>query len=219
MRLGARSLRTSTGDRLPDRGGFTLAEVAVTILIVGIGLMFVLQGLNIAKIAAAQTRNVKLARDLALLTLGRISSGLEQDEIENGLNGTYADEGYPEFTYDVVVGDESFRENNPNAPHDSWQKTPDQEAADKKKADDEQDVEQPFEKVKIRVTFPKFAEYQNEQILEQWIPWAQVYGDADTNSKSTKAAKSGSSSAGSTSGSSSGSGSTGGSGTTGGTKK
>ncbi len=168
------------------RAGFTLMEVAVTILIVGIGLMFVLQGLNTAKLAAAQTRNVKLARDLALLTLGRIASGLDQDEIENGLNGTYADEGYPEFAYEVVVGDKSFRERDPNAAHDSWAPTPDQE---KKKTDDE-DVQEPFEKVKIRITFPKFAEYQNEQVFENWIPWAQVYGDADTNSKSTKAAKS-----------------------------
>jgi hypothetical protein len=150
--------------------------------------MMVLTGLNTAKITAAQTRNVKLARDLAMLTLGRISSGLEQDEIENGLTGSYADEGYPEFTYDVVVGDNSFRDADPNAPHDSWAKTPDEQA--QAKTDDEQDVQQPFEKVKIRVTFPKFAEYQNEQILEQWIPWEQVYGDADTNSKSTKAVKS-----------------------------
>lgn len=190
MKTGARSVSPA----LRARGGFTLAEVAITILIVGIGLMMVLQGLNNAKITAAQTRNVKLARDLALLTLGRISSGLEQDEIENGLSGTYADEGYPEFTYDVVVGDESFRQADPNAPHDSWQKTPDEQAADQKKTDD-QDVQQPFEKVKIRITCPKFAEYQNEQIFEQWIPWEQVYGDAETNSKSSKAVKSGSSTA------------------------
>jgi prepilin-type N-terminal cleavage/methylation domain-containing protein len=201
MKLRARDLSAGSASRA--RGGFTLAEVAVTILIVGIGLMMVLQGLNTAKISAAQTRNVKLARDLALLTLGRIASGLEQDEIENGLNGTYAEEGYPEFAYDVVVGDESFRQTDPNAPHDSWQKTPDEVAADKKKTDDEQDVQQPFEKVKIRITCPKFAEYQNEQIFEQWIPWEQVYGDAETNSKSTKAVKSGGSTASTGSGSTS----------------
>jgi hypothetical protein len=158
----------------------------VTIVIVGIGLILVLQGLNTAKIAAAQTRNVKLARDLALLTLGRIASGLDQDEIENGLNGTYADEGFPEFAYEVVVGDKSFRERDPNAAHDSWAPTPEEQ---QKKTDDE-DVQEPFEKVKIRITFPKFGEYHNEQIFENWIPWNQVYGDADTNSKSTKAAKS-----------------------------
>jgi prepilin-type N-terminal cleavage/methylation domain-containing protein len=167
------------------RAGFTLAEVAVTIVIVGIGLILVLQGLNTAKMTAAQTRNVKLSRGLALLTLGQIESGLYQDEIENGLTGTYADEGYPDYVYDVVVGDQTFRERDPNAAHDSWQKTPEEV-----KKDEEEDVQQPFEKIKIRVTFPKFAEYTNEQILELWVPWEQVYGDETTNSKSSKAAKS-----------------------------
>jgi prepilin-type N-terminal cleavage/methylation domain-containing protein len=166
----------------PGRGGFTLAEVAITIVIVGITLTFILQGLNIAKITAAQTRNVKVARELALLTLGQVESGLYQDDIENGLTGTYADQGYPAFTYDVAVGDQTFVERDPNAAHDSWLKTPDQ-----KKKDDEADVQQPFEKVKIRITFPKFAEYESEKIFERWIPWAQVYGSEDTKSKSTKA--------------------------------
>lgn len=169
--------------RAHRQSGFTLAEVAVTIMIVGIGLILVLQGLNTAKLTAAQTRNVKLSRELAMLTLGQVESGLFQDEIENGLSGSYADEGYPEVTYDVAVGDQTFVEADPNAPHDSWAKTPDQQ-----KKDDEADVQQPFEKVKIRVTFPKFAEYKNEAVFEQWIPWEQVYGSEDTNSKSSKAA-------------------------------
>ena len=39
--------------------GFTLAEVAVTIVIVGIGMLLVLEGLNVSKMTAAQTRNMK----------------------------------------------------------------------------------------------------------------------------------------------------------------
>ena len=90
------------------RRGFTLAEVAVTIVIVGIGMLLVLQGLNTAKMAAAQTRNLKLSRELALITLGQIASGQFQDEIQKGLQGSYAEEGYPDFAYDVVVGDDTF---------------------------------------------------------------------------------------------------------------
>ena len=56
------------------RGGFTLAEVAVTIALVGLALVYMLQGLNTAKITAAYTRNIKLSKELALLTLGRIES-------------------------------------------------------------------------------------------------------------------------------------------------
>jgi prepilin-type N-terminal cleavage/methylation domain-containing protein len=163
--------------------GFTLAEVAVTIVIVGIGLILVLQGLNTAKITAAQTRNVKLARELALLTLGQVESGLFQDDIENGLTGSYADQGYPEFGYEVAVGDQTFVERDPNAAHDSWAKT--QEELDEA---EESDVQEPFEKVKVKISFPKFAEYENEKVFERWIPWEQVYGSEETNSKSTKAA-------------------------------
>ena len=52
------------------RAGFTLAEVAVTLVIVAIGPTLVLQGLNTSKMSAAQTHNRKVARELALLTLG-----------------------------------------------------------------------------------------------------------------------------------------------------
>jgi prepilin-type N-terminal cleavage/methylation domain-containing protein len=166
------------------RAGFTLAEVAVTIMIVGVALTFILQGLNAAKMTAAQTRNVKLARELALLTLGQVSTGLYQDDIENGLTGTYAEQGYPEIVYEVAVGDQTFLERDPNAPFDSWQKTPEEiEKAE------EEDIQEPFEKVKVRITFPKFAEYKNEAVYEQWIPWEQVYGSEETGSKSTNASK------------------------------
>ena len=46
-----------TPPRASARAGFTLAEVMVTLVIVGIGLTLVLQGLNTAKLTAAQTRN------------------------------------------------------------------------------------------------------------------------------------------------------------------
>jgi prepilin-type N-terminal cleavage/methylation domain-containing protein len=172
--------------RVRTRSGFTLAEVAVTILIVGIGLLFILQGLNTAKLAAAQTRNIKLARELALYTLGQVESGLFQDDIENGLTGTYADQGYPEFEYEVAVGDQTFLERDPNAAHDSWARTPEEI-----EEDEESDVQEPFEKIKIRITFPQYAEYEHEKIFERWIPWEQVYGSEETGSKSTKAATAG----------------------------
>lgn len=163
---------------LRSRSGFTLAEVAVTIVIVGIGLVMVLQGLNTAKISAANTRNTKLARELALLTLGQVESGLFQDDIENGLVGTYAEEGYPEFSYEVAVGDKTFREKDQNGGYDNWAP----KDSDKKK--DDEAAEEPYEKVKIRITFPKINVFSNELILERWMPWTQVYGEtSDTDTK------------------------------------
>jgi len=182
------------------RSGFTLAEVAVTIVIVGIGLVMVLQGLNTAKISAANTRNTKLARELALLTLGQVESGLFQDDIENGLNGTYAEEGYPEFSYEVAVGDTSFVEKDPNGGFDNWAP----KESDKKKEDET--AEEPYEKVKIRITFPKINVFANELVLERWMPWNQVYGEtAESDSSKSGAKKSSGSTPASTASASSGS--------------
>lgn len=177
------------------RRGFTLAEIAVTIVIVGIGLVLVLQGLNTAKITAAQTRNSKLARELALFTLGQVESGLYQDDIKQGLAGNYSDMGYTAFSYEVLVGDAAFRERDPNSPFDSWQPT--EKELEQKQKEEEDEITQPFEKVKIRVTFPKYGEYSNELILERWMPWEQVYGVEDDSTTTAKSKSSGSTSGGS----------------------
>jgi type II secretory pathway pseudopilin PulG len=182
--------------RRSARAAFTLAEVAVTIVIVGIGMLMVLQGLNTAKMAAAQTKNLKLSRELALLTLGQISSGQFQEDIENGLHGSYAEEGYPDFEYEVVVGDDTFQTTPEDGAFDSWRPRTTTRESDKKDDEKKKDQEdQPYEKVKIKVTFPTFRvekeELKHELVLEQWIPWTQVYGekdpDAKTDSKSTAA--------------------------------
>lgn len=169
------------------RGGFTLAEIAVTIVIVGIGLVLVLQGLNTAKISAAQTRYMKLSRELGLMTLGQVESGLFQDDISNGLAGSYAEQGYDMITYEVAVGDTTFHEKVENGAFDSWAPKSTSSSDPDKKKDDEV-TEQPYEKVKIRVTYPKFDKYSNELVLERWMPWKQVYGDTQDNAKKDPAA-------------------------------
>jgi prepilin-type N-terminal cleavage/methylation domain-containing protein len=185
------------------RRGFTLAEVAVTIVIVGISMLLVLQGLNTAKMSAAQTRNLKLSRELALITLGQIASGQFQDEIQKGLQGSYAEEGYPDFAYDVVVGDDTFSDPQADQTFDSWKKPATKATSgkdDEKRTKDPQDIEdQPFEKVKIKVSFPKIQiekeQLKHELVLEQWIPWKQVYGEKDQDKDGKKSGSSSSSSA------------------------
>lgn len=170
------------------RSGFTLAEVAVTIVIVGIALVLVLQGLNTSKITAAHTRNQKLARELGLFTLGQIESGLLRDDIETGMSGNYAEEGYPDFNWEIAVGDDALRQPAQDGKFDSWAPTAAEEEA---KKDEEEDAEEPFEKVRIRVMYPKIREFTNELTLERWIPWKQVYGEAEGEnaSKNAKASK------------------------------
>jgi len=184
MKLRVSSARAS----LHTRAGFTLAEIAVTIVIVGIGLLMVLQGLNTAKLTAANTRNYKLARDLALVTLGQIESGEFQKDIQNGLTGSYAEQSYPDFTYEVIVGDASFRDKSQSSgAFDSWAPTDAQLAQQDKDKQSDQPPAQPFEKVKIRITYPKMAEFPNELILERWMPWTQVYGDQADATKTASA--------------------------------
>lgn len=161
------------------RRAFTLVEVAVTIVILGIGLTMVLQALNTAKLRAAQTRNHKLARDLALYTLGEIESGLYRDEVEDRFFGTYAEQEQPDFTFEVALGDEQLRD-RPDAAtqgfHDRFAQRQYDLERDPDRDPDEEEAAKPFEKVKIRVVFPALSDFSNELILERWMPWEQVYG-------------------------------------------
>lgn len=175
----------------PGRGGFTLLEVAVTIVIVGIALTLVLQVLNSAQVSALQTRNEKLARELGLLTLGRIAAGLYREELRERFYGSYADELQPDFNFEVALGDETFREQVSNRPgstpyYDAWN---DEERLREKREKDEEEgkTEQPYERVKIKVSFPKVEDYVDHLILERWIPWKQVYGESEEDQRKSPA--------------------------------
>ena len=158
------------------RGGFTLAEVAVTIAVVGLALVWMLQALNTAKVTAAYTRNLKLSRELALLRLGQIEAGLFREELDSErLLGTFADEGNPDFSYEVVIGDEAFLElDESGGPvFDNWRE---ERLRDD---DDDEPAEQPYERVQVKVIFPPIQDLKNELVLERWLPWKQVHPDEE----------------------------------------
>jgi len=164
-----------------SKSGFTLAEVMLTIAIVGIGLTLVVQGLSVSKVSALQTYNIKAARDLGLLTMGRIRAGLYQDELDSRLTGSYGEEGFEYFTFEVLLGDEQFEESegNENSPfHDSYQAREEREdEADRESdSDDDEELEEDYEKVHVKVSFPPVPDYRNYVVLEEWIRWKQVYG-------------------------------------------
>lgn len=177
------------------RRGFTLAEVAVTIALVGIALAWLLQALSAAKITAANARNIKLARELALLTMGQIESGLFEKEIDDDrIEGSYADEGYPDFSFEAVLGDENFKpDSNDAAAFDNWRHDQDRKKAkeDSSSKDDEKETEQPYEKIQIKVTFPKTRvdDTKNDFVIEKWIAWKQLHPDEpdDANSANNAA--------------------------------
>ena len=170
-----------------DRSGFTLAEIAVTIVIVGIGLVLVLQGLNHSKMTAAHTRNMKLARELGLLTMGQVEAGIYRDDIADGLRGDYSQEGWPDFSYEVAVGDQTF-DAQPDEAYEGSSRRFDNGAAareeeeanaDSSDAEEDEEAVEPYEKVRIRVTFPKLGEAKNDLVLERWVAWEQVHGASE----------------------------------------
>ena len=173
--------------RRTRRAGFTLAEVAVTLVIVGITLLWVLEGLNRAKLTAAHTHHSKIAAELGMHTLSEIESGLYWEDIdEYGLTGNYAEEGYEEFAFEVVLGDETFadwdEDTGRTLEHDSWlheRELEEQEQQDSGEDDEDEEQEEPYEKVRIRVLFPRTTEQKPELVLERWIPWDQVYGPSE----------------------------------------
>jgi prepilin-type N-terminal cleavage/methylation domain-containing protein len=173
-----------------QRAGFTLAEVAVTIVIVGVGLVLVLQSLNSAKLTVAQTRNLKLAKELAMFTLGQIESGKYWEDADRGrFEGTYADQGYPDFHFEVVLGEETFREEyeeDPARAFDNWRYDEDY---DQQEEDAEEQAEEAYEQVQIKITFPAIKQADNTLILERWIAWDQVYEPAEKEEEGAEAPK------------------------------
>ena len=174
--------------------GFTLAEVAVTLLIVGIGLVYVLQGINAAKITALYTYQKKVAREMATLTLGQIESGLFWEEVDVGgdtIQGTYAEEGYEAYEWEVVFGrEEEFTTrldsdyDDPYDPRSSgrFDSLTYRRKLEAERDDDDEDElasEEPFEEVRIRVTLA--AEFGGRELitLERWVPWKLVYGESE----------------------------------------
>lgn len=183
--------------KLPSaaRAGFTLAEVAVTLMIVSLAIVTILQGLTTVKHSAAETHYRKVAMELGLLTLGRLEAGLYREDLEASgsrgdvLAGTYAEEGHEEFSYELVLGEQQFSEEldearEPGAYHDTWAYAREREEDDQDGDEEEDEVAEPFEKARIRVTFPKLSEAENHLVIERWIPWELVYGSEGENSAS-----------------------------------
>lgn len=177
-----------------SRSGFTLVEIAVTLLIISIGLTLCVESLFVAKHQAAHTRNLKLARELGNMTLGQIESGIYQEEIQNGWSGSYAQEGFPNFYFDVLLGEEAFEEVEPDygdGYHDSFRarREREEDAARLSDQDEDEEIEEPFEKIKLRVTFPRTKQFKNYLLLEVWMNWEQVHGaDEDEVDKGSTAA-------------------------------
>jgi type II secretory pathway pseudopilin PulG len=163
--------------------GFTLAEAAITIALVGLTITYTLRALTAAQTTAAHTHEVKLAREMALRTLGEVATGQFLVDGNEILTGTYDEEIAPFMAYEIAFGDAVLPTRSQD--QDEWEKPFDNWRA-KEQYREENDVEEefdgahdPYEKVIIRVSFPKHSDLPDFIELESWIPWEQVYGEDD----------------------------------------
>lgn len=153
-----------------SRAGFTLAEVGVTIVIVGIMLVVSAQALMNSQAQAAHTRNIKIARELGMLTLGRLEAGLLIDEIQDHMEGDYADDEQPDFTFEVVLGTEEFNEEDATESdrYDSWETDDDE--------DEDSESSEPWVVARVKVRFPAQTDRKDHVVIERWLTREFVYG-------------------------------------------
>ncbi len=181
----------SAGPGSRQAAGFTLAEIAITLLIVGFTLLMVLEGLETAKLGAAHSHNRKVAMGLALGTVAQVEAGYYWEELEGvkgTLDGNYADvdERYEEFYWELVVGDDELTDEEPqeegNSYFDNYRHRRIRAEENDELEDEDAAYAQtgttggPYERVVVRVTFPKLSRLDNTLTIERWIPLEQVFG-------------------------------------------
>ena len=153
----------------------------------GLTITYTLQALSSAQTTAAHTHEVKLAREMALRTLGEISTGRYQAEMNDVIQGSYPEDVAPYMRYQIAFGEATLpRHGDPRDEGyeretvDNWENR--RRWEDEQSDDEEDTTEEDYEIVKIRVIFPKHSDELDDFIeLEAWIPWDQVYGAEDEN--------------------------------------
>ena len=126
---------------------------------------------------AAHTRNLKLSRELALLTLGRIESGLYQEEHRRrDHRGQLRRGGLPGLH---LRGRDRRREPARARSTTARSSTTGQSREDEQAEDEDEEERRAAlrEGPDPRHRSPRSSELKNELVLEHWIPWDQVYGD------------------------------------------
>ena len=186
MRLPSRR-SSAHGVASSSTAGFTLVEAALTLAIVALVLVTVLQGMEGAKLSAYQTRQKKTAYELAQAMLGEITVGLWRDELESGMNGNFAEQDEPDFLWELALGEDVLEEqgeDDDDRPFDNFAARRDWEERNRSDTEEEEyedgeAPEEPFEKIRIRVTFQKVKNFSNEIVLEKWAPWEEIYGPSE----------------------------------------
>lgn len=159
--------------------GFTLVEVMTAVAILGIGLVALILAINRAKDAAYITRSVKAVRHLATNLMAKIETG-RLENLYDGQSGDFSEEGYPEFSYQIGIGDESTVQTSGQDMRTAEEKRRD-EAKARTKALNEQSTTETnattspaalptLEQVIVRVEFRSLTEQKGSFVLIKKIP-------------------------------------------------
>jgi len=165
------------------RAGFSLIEVLAAVLLLAVALTSMLHLRNEALGSAIDSRSRSIASRLSLQLMHRIEVARLPD-LFDGFQGDFADEGFPEFSYTIGLGDGSAYSGG--TPEDdgeaAWR-----EAAqrDYEESDDQEKPEltRVFLNVAYLAADGSLDSYDLEALLPTWAVyqdfelWQELWGD------------------------------------------
>ncbi|MBL7008119.1 MAG: prepilin-type N-terminal cleavage/methylation domain-containing protein [Planctomycetes bacterium] len=155
------------------RAGFSLIEVLAAVLLLAVALTTMLQLRNQALGSAINSRSRSIASRLALQLMHRVEAARVPD-LFDGFQGDFADEGFPEFTYTVGLGDGSAYSGG--TPEDDGEAAWRQAAENKYEAGSDQEKPE-LTRVFLNVAYPDADGSQASFDLEGLLPTWAVYQD------------------------------------------
>jgi len=155
------------------RAGFSLIEVLAAVLLLAVALVSMLSLRNAALNSAIDSRSRSIASRLALELMHRVEVARVPD-LFDGYQGDFADQGFPEFSYTVGLGDGSAY--SAGTPEDggeaAWR------AAARREYEDSEDQQKPeLTRVYLTVTYPAADTTLSDYVLEALLPTWAVYQD------------------------------------------
>ncbi|MCH2112458.1 MAG: prepilin-type N-terminal cleavage/methylation domain-containing protein [Planctomycetes bacterium] len=89
-----------------SKKGFTLIEVMAAVMLLAIAMSLMLQLRNQALSRAIDSRSESIASRMGLMLLHRIEAA-RMDELYDGSTGDFSEEGFPDFSWVIGIGDGS----------------------------------------------------------------------------------------------------------------